>query len=186
MASLRRNEEARKYQQMLQSTSGRNAIINESPGYLGRHVNSTLNQKDDFQYSNDEDEITFADLRRQVALIINMLVSVVACAVAIWVVSRWWDTPMRLFLSIGAGVLVAIAEVMVYGGFLRRLMEAKKKEEKMTERKDILETWILQGNDQQSNDASKVIRDRNESTKRRKTGQHNTLFSIHATTSSED
>lgn len=131
--------------------------------------------KSNSQYLENEDEMTFADLSRQTALIINVFVSVIACSFAIWVVSRWWNTPTRLMLSISAGVLVSIAEVIVYGGYLRRLTEAKIREKRIIEKKEILDTWILQGDDRQGSAANIVIEDRSGPTKRRNSERRSVL-----------
>lgn len=184
MAALRRNEETRKYQQMLQFTPEKDTNTRQSPEYSGLYMGSS--PKNNSQNMENEDEITFADLSRQVALIINVFVSVIACSFAIWVVSRWWDTPTRLFLSISAGVLVSIAEVIVYGGYLRRLTEAKEREKRIIEKKEILDTWILQGDDRQGNAANIVIKDRSGSTKRRNSKRHGILDPTNGTSLSEN
>ena len=91
------------------------------------------------------DEVTYADVNRQMALIINVLVSIIACSVAIWIAARRWDVPQRLGLSMSGSGLVAAAEVAIYMGYIRRIKEAKGKEVKMVERKEIVETWVLDG-----------------------------------------
>ena len=45
---------------------------------------------------DDIDEVTYQDVDRQVALIINVLVSIIACAVALWIVARHWSVPSRM------------------------------------------------------------------------------------------
>ncbi len=40
-------------------------------------------------------------------------------------------------------MLVGVAEVVVYSGYLRRLGEAKKKEAKVKEVKEIVKTWVV-------------------------------------------
>ena len=149
MDSLRRESEARKYQQMLHSSPENMFINKKTSDFSANDARLSLNSGS--HTLDDENEITFADLRRQIALIINVLVSVIACAIAIWVVSRWWDTPIRLALSISGGMLVAVAEVVIYGAYLRRIAEAKRKEQTVIEKKEILDTWLLQTNDQQVN-----------------------------------
>ena len=44
----------------------------------------------------------------------------------------------------GSGV-VAIAEVVIYGGYVRRVKEAKQREKKKPEIKKILESWVIDG-----------------------------------------
>lgn len=94
---------------------------------------------------DEDDEITYADINRQMALIINILVSIVACSVAIWMASSRWSTPKRLGLSMGGSVMVGVGEVVVYAGYLRRLKEARKKGRKEVEVKEIMRTWIIGG-----------------------------------------
>lgn len=96
----------------------------------------------------DDDGLTYADVDRQMALIFNVLISIVACAAAIWIAAKWWSTPMRLALSMSGSVLVGVAEVVVYSGYLRRVGEAKGKEGKVKEVKEIVNTWVVgPGND---------------------------------------
>ncbi|KAF2835177.1 hypothetical protein M501DRAFT_469896 [Patellaria atrata CBS 101060] len=77
-----------------------------------------------------EDGITYADLHRQATLVLNMVVSVLACGVAIFIAARWWDAPARVALAMGGALLVAVAETVVYWGYLRRVEEAKEREVK--------------------------------------------------------
>lgn len=93
---------------------------------------------------DDIDEVTYQDVDRQVALIINVLVSIIACAVALWIVSRHWSVPSRLALSMGGSLTVAAAEVAIYMGYIRRIQEAKGKEVKKTEKKEVSETWVIE------------------------------------------
>jgi hypothetical protein len=90
------------------------------------------------------DETTYQDVERQMALIINVLVSIICCAVAIWIAARHWSVPQRLGLSMGGSVTVAVAEVAIYFGYIRRVDEAKVKEGKVIETKEIGETWVIE------------------------------------------
>lgn len=98
--------------------------------------------------ADEEDEVTYADVDRQMTLILNVLVSIVACAVAIWVVARWWSTPARLALSMSGSLLVGVAEVVVYSGYIRRVSEAKGKEKRVKEVKEVVKTWVVGGGDE--------------------------------------
>ena len=91
----------------------------------------------------DDEGVTFADVDKQMALILNVLLSIVACAGAIWVAARWWNTPARLALSMSGSLLVGVAEVVVYSGYIRRVGEAKGKERKVKEVKEIVNTWVV-------------------------------------------
>jgi hypothetical protein len=117
MARLRREEEERSYQSLLHtSTYGKDGA-----------------DKDDAQ--------TMKEVNEQVSVIINILFSVIACAGGVWYVAKWWSTPWRLTLSMVAAAVVGIAEVVVYGGYIRRLSEAREIEKKKVERKAVVKTW---------------------------------------------
>jgi len=94
-----------------------------------------------------DDEVTYADVDRQIALIFNVLISIIACAAAIWMAARWWSTPTRLALSFSGSMLVGVAEVVVYLGYVRRVSEAKGNEKKIKEVKEIMKTWVIGGPD---------------------------------------
>ena len=93
------------------------------------------------------DEVTYADVNRQMTLIINVLISIICCSVAIWIAARRWDVPQRLGLSMSGSGIVAVAEVAIYMGYIKRVKDAKDKEGKKIERKEIVETWVLDGAD---------------------------------------
>ena len=96
---------------------------------------------------DDGDETTFADVNRQLALVFNVILSVVACSAALWMVANRWSTPNRLALSMGGSILVAVAEVVVYSGYIRRVGEAKEKSKRQPETKEIIETWVIEKRD---------------------------------------
>lgn len=133
MARLRAAEEQKSYERMLNRAS-------TSQSFYERFPNA---QKSSSQES--EDEVTYADVDRQITLIINVLVTVIACGIAIWIVARRWSAPARLGLSMSGAILVAVAEVVVYAGYLRRVKEAKAQEKKKVERKEIVDTWVIEG-----------------------------------------
>jgi hypothetical protein len=95
--------------------------------------------------SQDEDEVTYADVDRQMALILNVVISILACAAAIWIAARWWSTPARLALSFSGSILVGVAEVVVYSGYIRRVGDAKGKEKSIKEIKKVVNTWVVSG-----------------------------------------
>lgn len=93
----------------------------------------------------DDDEMTYTDVNRQMTLIINVLISIICCSVAIWIVARRWSTPQRLALSMTGSIVVAIAEVAIYMGYIRRLKNAKTEEALKQEKKEIVDTWVIDG-----------------------------------------
>lgn len=147
MARLRREEEARKYERMTNPPSPMETFSQKFPAasaaraFASSHQNISASDPDD-------DEVTYADVDRQMALIFNVLISIVACAAAIWIAAKWWSTPARLALSMSGSALVGVAEVVVYSGYLRRVGEAKGKEKQIKEVKEIVNTWVVgAGND---------------------------------------
>lgn len=94
--------------------------------------------------TSEEDEMTYADVNRQMTLIINILVSLIACGISIWLVASHWKAPARLALSMCGSSLVGVAEVVIYAGYIRRLKDAKVKEKSKKEKKTITDTWIIE------------------------------------------
>lgn len=123
MARLRQQEEARQYQKMTDAG----------------------NPSDPSTDNATDDEITFADVNRQLALVINVLVSVIACSAALWLVARHWSIPYRLGLSMGGSGLVGAAEVVVYAGYLRRVQESKQRSKKSSETRVVIDSWTVGG-----------------------------------------
>ncbi|SZE99623.1 unnamed protein product [Blumeria hordei] len=141
MARLRRQEEARSYEKMINHQSRTGPPSLNSTNTPAAHPLSNHSP-----ISDTEDEITYADVNRQVTLILNILLSIVACGAAIWIAARWLSTPVRLALSFGGSILVGLAEVVVYSGYLRRIGTAKQNEKSIVEKKEIIETWVVKSN----------------------------------------
>ena len=159
MARLRREEETRAYERMINPPPKVETFSQRFPSSVQPRI-----FPHDYQNKDEEDEeITYADVNRQMALIINILVSIVACSVAIWMASSHWTTPKRLGLSMGGSGMIGVAEVVVYTGYLRRLKEAKEKGKKEVEIKEIVKTWVIGGNE--STAEEKVLEPRAMQTK---------------------
>ncbi|KAI9707187.1 MAG: hypothetical protein M1836_000147 [Candelina mexicana] len=140
MAHLRREEEERAYERMINPSPPPESFAQRFPASKYAQLfpaNASTSQ--------DDDEVTYADIDRQMALIFNVLVSIIACSVAIWLVSSRWSTPQRLGLSMGGSGVVGVAEVVVYAGYIRRLKDAKDKGKKHVEVKKIIKTWVIAG-----------------------------------------
>jgi hypothetical protein len=138
MARLRRAAEAREYSQLTSpippaETYSKN-LPSTSPAFAFASTEAYIE-------TSPDDEMTYADVNRQLTLIFNVLVSIVACSVALWMVSKWWSTPARLALSMGGSVVVALAEVGVYFGYIRKVKEAVKEEKKVMEVKEVVQSW---------------------------------------------
>ena len=153
MARLREEEEARQYERMINPAPAMQSFAQRFPGSNYSQLFPEISKHE------EDEEVTFADINRQVTLIFNILTSIVACAVAIWMATRYWPTPQRLGISMGGGGLVGVAEVVVYAGYLRRVKEAKQKEKHKIERKTIVDTWVIQPKTASTNNVTeKIIR----------------------------
>ena len=73
------------------------------------------------------------------SLVLNILLSVVFCAVAVFQLTRWWSSDgVRVLVSLGTGIVVGIAEVGVYMAYLRKVGMSRNKERKKIERKTVI------------------------------------------------
>ncbi|KAL8635103.1 MAG: hypothetical protein Q9228_007374, partial [Teloschistes exilis] len=138
MTRLRSEEEARAYERMINPRLPKETFEQRFPNA----ANSKLFADHQTQIDPD-DETTYADVNRQMALIMNVLLSIIACSVALWLVASSWSVPRRLALSMGGSILVAVAEVVVYAGYLGRMKEAREKGKKQIEIKEIVKTWVV-------------------------------------------
>lgn len=142
MARLRREEESRAYERMINPP-----LPMESFEQRFRNSSNARLFSGDQAQVDEDDEVTYADINRQMALIFNILVSIVACSIALWLIASRWSTPSRLALSMGGSIVVAVAETVIYAGYLRRVKEARAKGKKQVEIKEIIKTWVI-GNDE--------------------------------------
>lgn len=139
MQRLRRQEEERQYERMINPVHPPETFGQRFP-----NAASTFNPATSHGASaaDEVDDVTYADVNRQMILIINVLISIITCSVFIWVAARRWSVPSRLGLSMSGSGLVAAAEVAIYMGYIRRLNDARQKEVKKVEQKEIVETWV--------------------------------------------
>lgn len=163
MARLRRDEEARAYERMINPPPLTETFADRYPSTMNAKLFPARTQAD----IDEDEEFTYADINRQVTLIINILVSIVACSVAIWIAASHWSTPRRLGLSMGGSCMIGVGEVVVYSGYLRRLKEARRRGQKQVEIKEVIKTWVIGGNEYKDNEkdiiaiASKSSNDQN-------------------------
>ena len=141
MNRLRREQETLEYSRLLASQD-KNPITATQRLAHTPHAYYEAPRVDDNDLSDDA---IYADLSRQTALIINVLVSIIACSVALWMAARHWSVAGRLGLSMCGSGVVAVAEVVVYMSYLRKVDDAKAKGRKQVERKEIVKTWVFGG-----------------------------------------
>ncbi|KAI2624492.1 endoplasmic reticulum-based factor for assembly of V-ATPase-domain-containing protein [Xylaria nigripes] len=142
MARLRREEEERSYERMLRKAPPRETFAERFPLAPMAHSFAEVNKP---SKSSDigTDDVEFGDVQKQITLILNFLVSVFGCGVAIWKVALWWPVSTRLLLSLGGAITVAITEVVVYSAYSWRMSEGEKKQSKMKEVKEVVSTWVV-------------------------------------------
>lgn len=142
MARLRRDEEERSYARMtekLQTGRGGGMASATTAGFdRFAEANRPTNAAD-----MGDDSIELGDVQRQMTLLLNFLISIAGCAVALWLAARWWSTPARLFLSMGGALVVGIAEVAVYSAYTWRMAEGNRKEENKKEVRRVVKTWVV-------------------------------------------
>ena len=165
MARLRREEEARAYERMLNPP-----LVPET--FAQRFPNSAFAYSKSSDTNSEDEEVSYQEVHRQIILIINVIVSVIACSVFIWVAARHWSPAKRLGLSMGGSGVVAIAEAVVYSGYIRRVKEAKATEKKKPEIKEIVQSWIIDGASTQSVTLSSQSNQTSDEGFRHRKGKH--------------
>ena len=100
--------------------------------------------------TSDEDWVSPAQINKQIkeqiTTVFNIIVSVLSVVVAIW---YWTNSSMnaspqyRILLCLFFGILVLIAEVVVYNSYLRKIDEAKDKEKTIEEKKKVIKNMVI-------------------------------------------
>lgn len=145
MARLRREEEERSYERMLNAAPTRESFAQRFPNAPPMGLADSFAEANKPYRRSDmgDDEISHAEIQKQVTLIVNFLVSIAGCAAAIWIAAQWWPTPARLFLALGGCLVVAVAEVAVYYAYNWRMAEGDRKQEMKQEVRQIVKTWVV-------------------------------------------
>jgi hypothetical protein len=166
MARLRKEEEARSYERMLNPPPTRETFTSRFPGARSR-------VPEHFSIGVDEvDDVSYEEVHRQIILIINVLISVVCVAVFVWIAARHWSVGKRLGLSMSSALAVAIAEVVVYSGYVRKVQEAKQAEKKKPEIKEIVASWVLDRGQGGEKDGLATSKEKTDDALRYRKGKH--------------
>jgi hypothetical protein len=163
MARLRAEEEARSYERMLHPPPTRETFSQRFPAAAADFSLGATAPRD-----SEDDDLSYEEVHRQIILIINILISVVCVAVFIWVAARHWTVGKRLGLSMAGSLAIAVAEVVVYGGYVRKVKEAKMKERKKPEIKEIVKSWILDKGEEKEG----LVKDKDADGVRFRKGKH--------------
>lgn len=141
MSRLRRDAEELAYTRMTHPQPQAETFSHRFPLAAQTHAFAEVNRALD--RDTGDDDVSYNDVHRQLMLLLNFVVSILGVAGTLWVVARWWSTPARLFLTMGGSVVVGVAEVVVYQGYLWHLGEAKKKDGKIREVREVVGTWVV-------------------------------------------
>ncbi|KIW54058.1 hypothetical protein PV05_06449 [Exophiala xenobiotica] len=111
MARLRKEQERREYASL-----------------ISKRTPLDTNEED----ASEKDDIT-------PSLVFNILLSIVMCAGAMFYLTRWWrNDGLRVLVSLSTGILVGVAEVTVYAGYLRKVKLSREKERTKRETKEYI------------------------------------------------
>lgn len=98
----------------------------------------------------DSDVLTPAqmakEIREQMTTVFNILVSVVSVVFAVWYwsgSSTWLPLHYRVILCLFFGILILVAELVVYNSYLRKISDAKEKERAKIEKKKVVKKIII-------------------------------------------
>ncbi|KAM0460915.1 hypothetical protein ACHAO4_001711 [Trichoderma viride] len=166
MARLRREEDARAYERMINPPAPFETFSSRFPN--AAHAFAEANRPSKAEDLGD-DEITYNEVQRQVMLIINFLVSIVGVAATLWIAGQWWSLSSRVFLTLGGSIVVAIAEVAVYSSYMWRMGEAKSKQGAVKEIKEVVQSWVVGQEGDDGGDKSVLLQSKveDESVRRR-------------------
>jgi TMEM199 family protein len=102
-----------------------------------RSMLASSNQQSVFQMTGVAEDEEKDDITP--SLVINILLSIIMCGAAMFYMTRWWTNDgVRVLVSLGTAILVGIAEVVVYAGYLRKVKESRLKEQRVRERKIVV------------------------------------------------
>lgn len=143
MEKLQKEEDEKNYRTLI-NRGMYNVIENEVDG-IGKY--KFLKEGGLIGYNKENSIGTQAkEMKHQITTIFNIMITVVSVGYAVW---YWSGSSMninngnRILLSLFSSILVLVAEVVVFGGYLRKVEEARDKERKVVERKQVLETLVL-------------------------------------------
>ncbi|SPO07614.1 uncharacterized protein DNG_10309 [Cephalotrichum gorgonifer] len=152
MARLRREEEARAYDRMLNPPQPLPFPTSQPSFSSAAHPSSfdpfaaVHKPADPADVAADDNVAAIAkELNQQLMLVLNILLSVFGTAAAVWFAARWWSVTARLLLSLAAAIVVAIADVVIVSGFASKVARGRDKSKKEVEVREVVNTWVVGG-----------------------------------------
>ncbi|EMR08441.1 hypothetical protein PNEG_03273 [Pneumocystis murina B123] len=84
-------------------------------------------------------------IKNQIFTIINILVSIFSIIVAIWIWCKNWTIPMRIITALSSGIVIAIAEIVLYNHYLSSIKKRQEFERNKPLKKEIINTIKFEG-----------------------------------------
>lgn len=148
MARLRREQEQQEYERMTNPLSPIETFSQRYPHSTNMAQAFAAVNRPSHEADMGDDDVTYNDVHRQLMLLLNFVASILGVAATLWIIARWWSTPARLFLTMGGSILVGVAEVAVYSGYVWHLGQAKKQDKTLKEVKQVVQTWTVSREDE--------------------------------------
>ncbi|CCC05354.1 hypothetical protein SMACR_08722 [Sordaria macrospora] len=152
MARLRRDEEERAYERMINPVQPMETFSQMFPSSTGMARSFAEANRPTRKEDMGDDDVTYDEVHRQLMLIFNFMVTILGVAATLWILARWWSTPARIFLTMGGSIIAGIAEVALYSGYVWHLGQAKKKDKTFKEVKEVVQTWVVGSEEKEAAD----------------------------------
>jgi uncharacterized membrane protein len=144
MQRLRREQEEREYMNLLNKGNTAQSM-NKEAGGIGKY--SFLDEEGSVKRGAASE---VKEVKHQITTIFNIFITVISAGYAVW---YWSGSSMglvdveqyglRILMSLFVGILVLVAEVVVFGGYLRKIDEAKERERNTVEEKVVIDTVVI-------------------------------------------
>ncbi|KGK38380.1 hypothetical protein JL09_g2414 [Pichia kudriavzevii] len=141
MKRLRMQDEEKKYRRYL---SRNESTLPTSVDSIGKYVFIPESER---VHSSSAASMA-KEVKHQLTTILNVFITCVSSGYAMW----YWsgsslglasDYAIRMLLSLVVAIIVLIAEVVVFGGYVRKVDEARERERASVERKTVVETVVI-------------------------------------------
>lgn len=182
MTRLRNEEEEKNYRDLINNRKNKydnnnnisNGDISNSEGVDGIGNYNFLKTSNKTQYANNTISGMAKEIKHQITTIFNIIITVVSVGYAVW---YWSGSSMglgnssnnngiRVLLSLTASLITLVAEVVVFGGYLRKIEDAREKENKIVENRTVVQTIVIKGKTSSKNnklsDRKEKLNNRND------------------------
>ncbi|ODV91165.1 hypothetical protein CANCADRAFT_2883 [Tortispora caseinolytica NRRL Y-17796] len=120
-------------------------LVNEEHRERMRMLKIQLEEKEYQQMINSKEQEplyeNIKETKHEISIIINILVSTASVVVGVWTWAKHWRTGERLLLAMLSGIIIIIAEVAVYMGYIRKIKEAREIERRKREKVKVVKSY---------------------------------------------